>query len=325
MKSMVVILLAVLATIPLSVVAGLAGPVKVADDIPSYRKVQGVSGNLNIIGSDTLSNVVSLWAEEFRKRYLKVDIQVEGKGSRTAPKALIEGTAQIGPVSRQMTKSELEAFEKKFGFKPTRIVVALDPLAVYVNKDNPIESLSLPQIDAIFSRSCNGGCGLDISTWGQTGLKGGWAGKPINPYGRNSASGTYDYFKKHVLFNGDYKDIVKEQPSSASVVLAVTEDVNGIGYSGIGYKTSGVKAIALSRGEGGEAYEPTCENVLAGNYPLARRLYLYVVKKPNRPLPKTVEEFIRFALSREGQQIVMKNGYLPLPAGVLKDQLAALK
>lgn len=325
MKSLVVGALAVLVALPLTVAGSNAEQIKVDGKISSYGKVQGVSGNLNSIGSDTLNNLMTLWAEGFRKLYPGVNVQIEGKGSSTAPPALIEGTAQIGPMSRAMKKSEIEAFEKKYGFKPTRIGVALDSLAVYVNKDNPIDKLSLQQVDAIFSRTRKGGYGEDIVTWGQAGLKGSWASQPLSLYGRNSASGTYGYFKEHALFKGDYKDQVKEQPGSASVVLSVTEDRAGIGYSGIGYKTSGVRAIALSEKDGAPAYVPSYENVLAGKYPLGRMLYLYVAKKPNEPLPKLVEEFLKYVLSKEGQEVVVKDGYLPLPAKVVEDQLASIR
>lgn len=312
------------AAVVLSSGAALAAKIEVDPKLASYQKTSGVSGNLNSIGSDTLNNLMTLWAESFRKKYPNVNIQIEGKGSSTAPPALIEGTAQIGPMSRKMKKKEAEAFEKKFGYKPTAIGVALDSLAVYVNKDNPVEVLDLKQVDAIFSRTRKGGAASDIITWGQAGVTGKWAGLPISIYGRNSASGTYGYFKKKALFKGDYKNIVKEQPGSASVVLGVTEDKAGIGYSGIGYKTSGVKVVALSK-KGGAAYEPTYENVLAGNYPLGRMLYLYVAKKPGQPLPKMVEQFLTFVLSKEGQEIVVKDGYLPLPATTAAKQLANLK
>ncbi len=303
----------------------LAEPIKVDAALPDYQKVTGVAGNLSSVGSDTLNNLMTFWAEGFRKKYPNVNIQIEGKGSSTAPPALIEGTAQIGPMSRAMKKDEIEAFEKKYGFKPTVIGVALDSLAVYVNKDNPVTALSLQEVDAIFSRTRKGGSPREIITWGEAGLKGVWAPQPISLYGRNSASGTYGYFKEKALFKGDFKDTVKEQPGSASVVLSVTEDKAGIGYSGIGYKTSGVKAIALSKAPGGTAYEPTYENVLEKKYPLGRMLYLYVVKKPNEPLPPLLREFITYVLSKEGQEVVVKDGYLPLPAAVAAKQLAPLK
>jgi phosphate transport system substrate-binding protein len=293
--------------------------------LKSYAKAQGVSGNLNSIGSDTLNNLMTFWAEGFRKLYPNVNIQIEGKGSSTAPPALIEGTAQIGPMSRPMKKEEIEKFEQKYGYKPTEIGVALDSLAVYVNKDNPLEALSLTQVDAIFSKNRNRGAATDIVTWGQLGLKGNLADRPISIYGRNSASGTYGFYKEHALKKGDFKDIVKEQPGSASVVLAVTEDKAGMGYSGIGYKTSGVKTLALSEKDGAQAFEPSYENVLSNKYPLGRMLYLYVAKEPNKPLPKMTEEFIKYVLSKEGQEVVVKDGYLPLPAKVAEKQLAAIK
>ena len=301
----------------------LAEQLKVDANLSDYVKVQGVAGNLNSVGSDTLNNLMTFWAESFRKHYPNVNIQIEGKGSSTAPPALIEGTSQLGPMSRKMKDKEEQAFEAKFGFKPTVIGVALDSLAVYVNKDNPIEKLDLTEVDAAFSKTRKGGAAADVSTWGQLGLTGEWSNKPISLYGRNSASGTYGYFKDKALFKGDYKDTVKEQPGSASVVLGVTEDKGGLGYSGIGYMTSGVKAIALSK-KGGEAYEPSYDNVLSGKYPLGRLLYIYVAKEPNKPMPKLVKEFLKFVLSKEGQKIVIKDGYLPLTAEVAAKQAALL-
>lgn len=290
---------------------------------PDYKKTIGVSGNLDSIGSDTLNNLMTFWAESFRKKYPNVRIQVEGKGSSTAPPALIAGTSQLGPMSRKMKKVEEEKFEKKFGFKPTRVGVALDSLAVYVNKDNPIESMSLPEVDGIFSKTRKGGHQA-IITWGQAGVQGSLAQTPISIYGRNSASGTYGYFKKKALFKGDYKNTVKEQPGSASVVMGVTEDLSGIGYSGIGYRTSGVKVVSLAKKQGGTAYPPNYKNVLNGKYPLSRTLYIYVVKEPNKPLPILTREFLKFVLSKEGQKIVVKDGYLPLPAKVIEKQLGII-
>lgn len=324
-KKAVRVMLAAVVALPLVAATGHADTIKVDPKLGGYGKVQGVSGNLNSIGSDTLNNLMALWSEGFRKLYPNVNFQIEGKGSSTAPPALIEGTAQIGPMSRKMKRQEIEAFEKKHGFKPTMIGVALDSLAVYVNKDNPIDSLSMAEIDAIFSQTRKGGHAENIVTWGQTGLAGSWAQQPVSIYGRNSASGTYGFFKEHALSKGDFKNSVKEQPGSASVVLSVTEDKNGIGYSGIGYKTSGVKAIALSKDAGGTAYSPSYENVLGGKYPLGRMLYLYVVKAPNKPLPKNVAEFLKYVLSKQGQEIVVKDGYLPLPAHVAAKQLEAMK
>jgi phosphate transport system substrate-binding protein len=302
-----------------------AEALKVDKTLKKYQAVGGVSGNLNSIGSDTLNNLMTMWAEGFRKKYPNVNIQIEGKGSSTAPPALTAGTAQLGPMSREMKSSEIDAFEKKYGYKPTRIAVAIDTIAVFVNKDNPLKSISLEKVDAVFSKNRKRGYASDITTWGQLGVTGKMAGQPISLYGRNSASGTYGFFKEHALSKGDYKDTVKEQPGSASVVQGITKDKNGIGYSGIGYKTSGVKALALAEKEGGQAFEANYENALSNKYPLSRFLYIYVAKQPGKPLPKLVEEFLKFAVSKEGQEIVVKDGYLPLTAKMTAKSLDAIK
>lgn len=302
-----------------------AGAEDVDPQLNDYKKASGVAGNLNSIGSDTLNNLMTFWAESFRAMYPSVNIQIEGKGSSTAPPALIAGTAQLGPMSRPMKSEEIDQIEEKYGFEPLRIGVALDSLAVYVHKDNPLESLTLPQVDAIFSKTRSGGYPKEITTWGQLGLKGSWANMPISLYGRNSASGTYGYFKDNALFKGDYKDTVKEQPGSASVVMGVASDRGGIGYSGIGYKTSGVKAISLAENAEEEASPPTYDNVLNGDYPLGRMLYIYVVKAPGKELDTVVEEFLKLVLSKQGQEIVVKDGYLPLPAQVAENQLELIE
>jgi len=302
-----------------------ASPVTVDAAIKPYVKVGGVSGSLSSIGSDTLNNLMTLWAEGFKQQYPNVRIQIEGKGSSTAPAALISGTAQIGPMSRAMKPSEIDEFEKKFGYPPTKIRVAVDALAVYVNKDNPLEQLTIPQVDAIFSKGRTCGAEKTLTTWGELGLRGAWASRPISLYGRNSASGTYGYFKEHALCNGDYRDTVKEQPGSASVVQGVAEDVNGIGYSGIGYRTSGVKPLALAQ-KPGEPFQTTDqENVYAGTYPLARFLYLYVNKSPSKPLDPLVMQFVLYVLSQQGQTVVVKDGYLPLLLKMVDQDVAALQ
>jgi phosphate transport system substrate-binding protein len=302
-----------------------AQAVKVDAAIPSYRKTSGVSGSISSVGSDTMNNMMALWGEAFQKSYPNVRIQVEGKGSSTAPAALIAGTAQLGPMSRAMRPSEIDQFESKHGYKPTRIRTSFDALAVYVNKDNPIDKMTLAQVDAIFSKGRKRGARQNVTTWGQLGLTGDWANRPISLYGRNSASGTYGFFKEHALSNGDYKDTVKEQPGSASVVQGVSEDRFGMGYSGIGYTTSGVKVVALAEREGGAYSAGSYADVVSGKYPLNRFLYLYVNKAPGRPLDPLVREFLKLILSRQGQEVVVKDGYLPLSAEVVEQELANIE
>jgi phosphate transport system substrate-binding protein len=292
--------------------------------LKGYIKVSGVSGNVNSIGSDTLNNLMTLWAEGFRKQYPSVKIQIEGKGSSTAPPALIEGTAQLGPMSRTMKNTEVDAFERKFRYKPTALPVAIDALAVYVNKDNPVKGFTMAQVDAIFSKSRRWGHHENIQVWKQAGLTDGLGDSPISIYGRNSASGTYGFFKEHALKNGDYKDEVKEQPGSASVVQSVSEDQAGIGYSGIGYMTSNVRAVPLAEKDGMPFKEASQRNADDGSYPLWRHLYLYVNKAPNKPLDPIVGEFIKFIYSKEGQKVVIKDGFFPLKAEMIEKELKKL-
>ncbi|MDB6061146.1 MAG: phosphate-binding protein [Verrucomicrobiaceae bacterium] len=291
--------------------------------IPAYTKSTGVAGNLSSVGSDTLANLMTMWAEEYKRQYPNVNIQIQAAGSSTAPPALTEGTANIGPMSRKMKDEETGAFEKKFGYKPTAIPVAIDALAVFVHKDNPIKGLTMQQVDAIFSsnRTCGANSGID--NWGQAGLTGAWATRELQLFGRNSVSGTYGYFKEHALCKGDFKNTVNEQPGSASVVQSVSTTINAIGYSGMGYVTASVRAVPLAK-SGAEFVEPTPENAIAGSYPLSRYLYVYINKAPNKPLQPLEKEFLKMVLSKTGQEVVIKDGFIPLPKKAVDTALKLL-
>jgi phosphate transport system substrate-binding protein len=306
----------------LSALPSWSHAIEVAPETPDYKQVGGVSGSLISIGSDTLNNLMTLWAESFKAKYPNVNIQIEGKGSATAPPALIAGTAQLGPMSRAMKQEELDAFEKKFGYKPTEIKVAVDALAVFAHKDNPIKGLTLSQIDALFSSTRKRGAPADIADWGQLGVNA-WKGRAISLFGRNSASGTYGYFKEHALGKGDFKSSVKEQPGSSAVVQGVSTDEYALGYAGIGYVTSGVRALPV--GESMETLaEATYENCLSGDYPLARFLFIYINKKPGQALDTIILEFLKFVQSKDGQTVVIKDGYFPLPQEVIVESQAEL-
>ena len=296
--------------------------VKVDDRLPEYKTVQGVSGTIKSVGSDTLNNLMTLWAEAFKKKYPNVKVEIEGKGSSTAPPALIAGASNFGPMSRPMKGAESDEFENRFGYKPVAVRTSIDMVAVYVNKDNPIakQGLSLPQVDAIFSKTRKGGYATDISTWGDVGLDGAWDSQPMSLYGRNSASGTYGFFKSNALYKGDFKSSVKEQPGSSSVVQGIASDKNGIGYSGYGYKTADVEALPLSRDEGGELVPASADTV--ADYPLARFLLVYVNKQPGKDLDPLRREFIKLIFSQEGQEVVVKDGYLPVSYEIAKQTLA---
>ena len=301
-------------------IAPVASAMDLDPALPSYQKISGVSGSLKSVGSDTLNNLMTYWAEGFRATYPGVKISIEGKGSSTAPPALIEGAAQFGPMSREMKSKEITDFEKKFGYKPSVVRVAVDSLAVFVNKDNPIKSLTLQQLDGIFSKTRKSGV-KNIKTWGDVGLTGEWSDKPISIYGRNSASGTYAYFKEIALFHGDYKDTVKEQPGSSAVVQGVANDKYAIGYSGVGYKTPDVRIVPLAAKEGAKGYEANATNAYDGNYPLARFLYIYFNKKPNEPLNPLMAQFLRYVYSKQGQMIVIKDGFYPVSKALADEDL----
>ena len=315
----------------IGLIAGLSGSIGVAQAdvkvdaaVAEYQSVSGVSGNLSSIGSDTLANLMTFWAEEFKRQYPSVNIQIQAAGSSTAPPALSNGIANIGPMSRKMKSKEKESFEKKHGYKPVAIRVAIDALAVYVNKDNPIKGMTIPDVDAVFSSTRKCGGKAEVNKWGDLGLSGSWTNRSVQLYGRNSVSGTYGYFKKKGLCKGDFKKNVNEQPGSASVVQSISSSLNGIGYSGIGYKTSGVRALPLAKKVGKPFVAATPENAINKTYPLSRFLYVYVNKHPEKPLPPLEKEFIKLVLSKMGQEIVIKDGYIPLPAKVIKKELSKL-
>jgi len=302
----------------------LPAQAQVDPELPDYQKTSGVAGNLSSVGSDTLANLMTLWAEEFKRVYPNVNVQIQAAGSSTAPPALTEGTSNLGPMSRLMKDNELQAFEQRNGYKPTAIAVAIDALALFVHKDNPVEGLTLQQTDAIFSSTRTCGGEESIEKWGQLGLPGAWASRGIQLYGRNSVSGTYGYFKEHALCKGDFRNTVNEQPGSASVVQSVSSSLNGIGYSGIGYTTSSVRTVPLAAGPGQPFVEATPGNAINGTYPLARFLYVYINKEPGKELDPITRQFMTMVLSRRGQEVVTKDGYVPLPARVAARELSKL-
>ncbi|PTB85254.1 phosphate-binding protein [Pseudidiomarina aestuarii] len=315
------------ALIAVSVATLVADPAlaqKATDNLPEYEKVSGLSGNLSSVGSDTLANMMTFWAEEFKRQYPNVNMQIQAAGSSTAPPALTEGTSNFGPMSRAMKSKEIESFEKRHGYKPTQVRVAIDALAVFVHKDNPIEGMTIAEVDAVFSNTRLCGANQQVQRWSDLGLTGAWENRDLQLYGRNSVSGTYGYFKEIALCDGDFRPNVNEQPGSASVVQSVSTSLNAIGYSGIGYLTSGVKTVPIAVEEGAEFVDATTENSLAGKYPLARFLYVYVNKHPNKPLDPATAEFLKMVLSKTGQEIVDKDGYIPLPLAVVEQELERL-
>ncbi|HDY7700642.1 phosphate ABC transporter substrate-binding protein PstS family protein [Vibrio vulnificus] len=286
-----------------------------------YKKIPGVSGNLLSVGSDTLAGMTTLWVEEFKALYPNINAQVQASGSSTAPPALTEQTAQFGPMSRPMRLREVEAFERTHGYKPTALRVAIDAIGIFVHQDNPVQGLNFPQLDAIFSATLRCGAEEFVSTWAQLGIDAEWAKRNFQLFGRNSVSGTYGYFKKHALCGGDFKSQVNEQPGSASVVQSVASTLSGIGYSGVGYRVAGVRLLPIAK-QGNEFVYPSRENILTGDYPLSRYLYVYVNKHPSKALSPIEAEFIKFIYSAQGQALVEKDGYVSITEEFAKQELA---
>ena len=299
--------------------------VPVDEALPTYEfNVREVSGSIKSVGSDTMDKLMQRWTEEFQAGYRGVQAEVEGQGSSKAMPALIAGASSLGPMSRDPKESEVADFEKKFGYKPTMVATSIDMLGVFVHRDNPLQKISLAEVDAIFSSTRKLGNKVSIEQWSQLGLTGDYTKAPIQLFSRNASSGTYGYFKEKVLGNGDFKSSVSEQSGSASVIQSVGANRFAIGYSGIGYKTENVKALSLATEKGGEAIEPTVANAYSGDYPLSRFLYLALNYKPNSKLDPLRREFLRFVFSRKGQEIVAEQGFFPMNAESARESLLSV-
>ena len=310
--------------VPLGVAIVLACPAQAQvkplldPKIPSYQRVGPVSGSIHISGSDTMKPLTEAWSSRLQKLYPGLTIKVESKGSEAGLEALLEGKVQIAAMSRRMTQHEVVEFKKEFGYEPTELPVAVDALAVFVHKDNPIEGLSLDQLDAMFSKERRRGLQYPVITWGDAlVLEEGWTDAPIHLYGRNGNSGTASFFREHVLNGAALKGSMTEGAGSASVVLELTRDRLGVGFSGIGYQISDVRPVPLASVQGGRYVTPSFETAMDGSYPLRRNLYLYVNKSPKITAAPSLSEYVKFVLSQQGQQIVLTHGYYPLPTNEL--------
>ena len=279
--------------------------------IPDYQRQPGVAGKVVSVGSDTMANMIEFWANEFETLYPRTSIEVDATGSSTAPPALTEGVATIGAMSRAMKPSEIRAFERVYGYKPTVLRVALDAIAIFVERRNPLPGLTLQQVDAVFSATRFCGGAEELVTWRQLGVTAESVQGNISLFGRNSVSGTYGSFKVLALCNGDFRNTVREQPGSASVVMSVASSKGAMGYAAFGHKTAGVRAVPIGRSED-NLIPLTIENVRSEQYPFSRFLYLIVNKPPNEALPTLEREFLRFVLSRQGQDLVLRDGYFPI-------------
>ncbi|MGJ8681276.1 PstS family phosphate ABC transporter substrate-binding protein [Paraglaciecola sp.] len=284
----------------------------------------GASKNIVSFGSDTLANLMHFWSKEFHVQYPKIGFELHSEGSTTAVKMLFNNQADLGPMSRLMTSHEVSTFKQKFGYRPTPVKVAMDALVMYVNRDNPLDNISLAQIDRMFSATQKCHFQPSIDSWQQLGLTGKWKNHPIELIGRNKISGTYGFFKRKALCNGEFKPNVSLQPGSTSLIQVISHTKFAIGFSGLGFKTSGVKALPLLSNDG-EIVPSTAANVQNQTYPLARFLYIYINWPQSNPIPSKIQNFLRLVLSEKGQKVVTQDGYIPLSKSVRKEQLKMLR
>lgn len=295
---------------------------RAAGAAPDYIKVHEAKGVIRSIGSSTVSGLVNAWADAFSKLHPGASVEVSGGGSSTATPALLNSACDIAPMSRPMNDAELAQFKQKFGYEPLRIVIAIDALAVFVHKDNPIEALSLTQLDAMFSATRKRG-GSPVDTWGDLGLTGEWAERPVQLFGFGDLTGGYALFRDLVLDGGEYSAAMKAEPGSSAIVSAAGAYRGAVGFASQYFATARTRMVPII-GDDGVPHEPTEATCIEGSYPLARRLFIYVNKKPGEPLPPNTTEFLAYVLSRQGQATATELGMFALPPELARDQIIAI-
>jgi len=287
-----------------------------SDELPPYEPVAGLSGKITSIGASTTTNLVARVAAEFRRMYPDVTLQVTASPISIGPSALLEGRADLVPMSRPLTPGEVQSFTKKYGYPPTEIKVAADALAIYVEKGNPVTGLTLGQLDGIFSQTRRRGLS-PIETWGQAGLTAEWVVRRITLYGYGPDEGAHQTFRQQVLNGGAFRLSLRVEGGGSSIVQGVAADPGAIGFASVFFACKRVRVVQIA-GPDGQFYAPTEENVRSHKYPLSRFLYVYVNKPPRQPLGGPAAEFLLFLLSREGQQIVVDGGNIPLDAATVE-------
>ncbi len=278
----------------------------------AWGQPASVSGTLGAVGSDTMAGLVLRWGEALNARYPDINLQFQAGGSASAPTALMAGTTRLGPMSRPMTHAERQQFIDRYGYPPLELRVARDALVVVVHRHNPLDTLTLPQVDAIFSTSLACGSPRHIRRWSALMPMSDWPYGQIALHGRNLASGTYGLFQARALCGGEFRLDISEHPGSSAVIAAVGASFNAMGYAGYNHLNPMVSALRLVD-ESGVAVAPTERSIQQGSYPLSRDLYLYVNLPPGEPLPPVEQAFLALIFSEEGQQIVKAAGFVPLP------------
>ena len=278
-----------------------------------------VSGTLSAVGSDTMAGLILRWGEALSQRHPDITIQFQASGSANAPSALIAGTTRLGPMSRQMTDTERQAFTQRYGYPPLELKVARDALAVIVHRHNPLSELTRQQVDALFSNTLQCGADTTIKRWQDLPATQDWPFGAIALHGRDSASGTYGLFQQRALCGGEFRQTLSQHPGASAVVAAVGESPGSIGYAGYHHLTPNVKAVSLINADE-QAIALSENSVQQGTYPLSRYLYLYANASPEHPLPAAERALLRLIFSLEGQKIARSAGFVPLSETVRQQQ-----
>ena len=308
---------------------------------PEYVPCPRLSGDLHTIGSPTMDTITLGWIELFRDAHREIEdvTTMEARANTTVVSGLVSGQSQIGPASRSLFPGETAEFVKKFGYEPTQIRVcggAYDrtgyspALAIYVNEDNPLTEISLPQIEEIYARDGK------ITRWGQLGLTGDWAQKPIALFGLNLPNGIATFFSEAAMHNRDFRSAITTRATDrtgavivralSGMVGGVATDRYGLCYAGPGNAQPHTKMLAVASGTGGPAVSLTREHVLDRTYPLSRYLYIYINRPPGKPVEHNTLEFLRVVLSRQGQELITRRSpLLPLPPAIAREELAKLQ
>jgi len=304
--------------------------------LQAHRPGNTLTGTIVSVGSDTMKPLMEKWSELFHKQHSGVVFSIEARGSGTAAAALAEGRSQVAPMSRPMEATEVAAFGERHGYAPTGIRVALDAVAVYVHRDNPIQGLTLQQLDGIYSVGQRCG-GKRIERWDE--LLKDWKKDPIAIVGRDKLSGTHDFFRAQAMCKGDFASHYESMSDSSHVVWKVAQASNAIGFAGVGYLTNNTRMVPLAN-QGDGPFVPIIEenpeasdlapeqrrfaNVTSGKYPLSRLLYIYVNKPPNKRVAPLIEGFLKFVLSNDGRDAVAKSGFIPLSEATAEEQAKRL-
>ena len=286
---------------------------KVPASIPKYQPLVQVKGALDLSGADELADLGDEWSSAFRKVHPESNLIYRSKHTKDAVKEFVDGSSLLVLAARELSADEVKAFQGKFGYMPMRIPVCMDANIVFVNKNNPLTSITMEQLDAIYSKSRLGGAKSPALVWGDLGLKGEWAKLPITAYARVEGTATRASFAEKAMLKGEYRAGIVDRDDPSSLAEAVMTDQAGIAFGTMASWYFANKVLPVVPAHGEDARFPSQEAVTTSRYPMPRLFYAYLNRTPGKPLPAPINEVIHFLLTQEGQSAVADAGLLPGP------------